>query len=397
MTSNFREYFSVLMAEVPDMEEDIRELLNLHDNKLYHQITLKLQDIFENPLINQKDFPYQIYQSYISPLSTKLNLLKLSQFAVHASKYLSEAQDSISFLKSENEKIKKLRCTPSEREEATLFIQMHIAQHYLESGSPSEAKVIVRDGVKSLKQMRNVDPSVSASVYYVNSLLDKESRSYSEYYRNSLLYLSYVAHDSLPEDFKVQLAFDIALAALLGEKIFSFGNLLQHPIVDSLKASPSTSWAFELLTTFNKGDLTHYDELCVRHQAALNAQADLVQHERRLREKITIMCLLNFVSSLPSDGRIVSYDSVSERTGLSADGVELLFMKAFSLDLIRGLIDEVDRNVKVTWVAPRVLTLEQVQGFKEQLDRFVCKVESASKSVDEEAIGIVSLCPTKHV
>lgn len=42
--------------------------------------------------------------------------------------------------------------------------------------------------------------------------------------------------------------------------------------------------------------------------------------------------------------------------------VELLVMKALSVGLVKGSIDEVDGRVHMTWVQPRVLDLQQVTG-----------------------------------
>lgn len=41
--------------------------------------------------------------------------------------------------------------------------------------------------------------------------------------------------------------------------------------------------------------------------------------------------------------------------------VELLVMKALSVGLIKGNIDEVDQKVQMTWVQPRVLDVQQVK------------------------------------
>ncbi|PWA39090.1 26S proteasome non-ATPase regulatory subunit 13 [Artemisia annua] len=48
--------------------------------------------------------------------------------------------------------------------------------------------------------------------------------------KNSLLYLAYTSVESLSDSFKLDLAFDLSLSALLGENIYNFGELLAHPI-----------------------------------------------------------------------------------------------------------------------------------------------------------------------
>ena len=51
---------------------------------------------------------------------------------------------------------------------------------------------------------------------------------------------------------------------------------------------------------------------------------------------------------------------VSEAHTALPTQVELLVMKALSVGLVKGSIDEVDRRVHMTWVQPRVLDLQQV-------------------------------------
>lgn len=49
--------------------------------------------------------------------------------------------------------------------------------------------------------------------------------------RSSMMYLAFISSDTLAYDFKLPLAVDIGLAALLGEGIYNFAQLLMHPIV----------------------------------------------------------------------------------------------------------------------------------------------------------------------
>ena len=54
-------------------------------------------------------------------------------------------------------------------------------------------------------------------------------------------------------------------------------------------------WLLQLLDAFHRGDMAGYDTLCQKHADVLNAMPSLVEHERLLKEKITIMCLLELI------------------------------------------------------------------------------------------------------
>jgi len=54
-------------------------------------------------------------------------------------------------------------------------------------------------------------------------------------------------------------------------------------------------WLYYILEAFNTGDLVRYQELCQVHKDALNAQPALVANERKLLEKINILCLMEII------------------------------------------------------------------------------------------------------
>ena len=150
------------------------------------------------------------------------------------------------------------------------------------------------------------------------------------------------------------------------------------------------AWLSDLLVCFNAGDIHEYHALCARHAALLNAQPALVEHERRLREKVTVMALLELVHELPAERRRVPLADVAARTKLPADGVEFLLMKALALHLIEGSVDQVEGVVAVTWVAPRVLTMPQVGALRSRLDAWLDKVGSAALQLEQEAVGVAA-------
>jgi 26S proteasome regulatory subunit N9 len=64
--------------------------------------------------------------------------------------------------------------------------------------------------------------------------------------------------------------------------------------------------------------------------------------------------------------------AIAAASNLPADEVELLAMRALSLKPIRGLIDQVDGTLRVTWVPPRVLQPAQIGLTKERLGTTWC-------------------------
>jgi 26S proteasome regulatory subunit N9 len=68
------------------------------------------------------------------------------------------------------------------------------------------------------------------------------------------------------------------------------------------------------------------------------------------------------------------------------------FLISFPLQvhLIKGVIDEVDSTVHVSWVQPRVLGIPQVKALRERLDAWVGKVHATLLSVEAETPDLVA-------
>lgn len=175
------EFLEELQGDFPDLAEDVAELANLYTRKLWHQLTLKLEACFETSAFNMGDIPIRLFQLFISDFAHKINFLKLAQFAVHTSKFFPSPSASIDFLNSVIAKLEELKMPKAA--EPVLFLRMHVAQHKLETGAAPECKVLIEAGKETLDTLSDVDPSVSAAVYYVTSLFHKSLGNFAEYYR----------------------------------------------------------------------------------------------------------------------------------------------------------------------------------------------------------------------
>ena len=160
-----------------------------------------------------------------------------------------------------------------------------------------------------------------------------------------------------------------------------------HPILDSL-VETEFEWIKDLLFAFNEGNIGKFDSL-VPH---LQKEPILQANYPFLRQKICLMALIETVFKRPAGDRILRFTEVAQDTQLPEEEVEHLLMKALSyvfsyqlihghnvrlwyrLKLIRGSIDQVSRTTQITWVQPRVLDRQQIDGLRDRLSGWCGRV-----------------------
>ena len=62
----------------------------------------------------------------------------------------------------------------------------------------------------------------------------------------------------------------------------------------------------------------------------------------------------------PANNKQLTFNEVALKTKLPENEVELLVMRALSLGLVKGSIDQIDKSIFIGWVQPRVLDISQV-------------------------------------
>jgi 26S proteasome regulatory subunit N9 len=63
----------------------------------------------------------------------------------------------------------------------------------------------------------------------------------------------------------------------------------------------------------------------------------------------------------------MSFHTIAKETKVRPDEIEHLIMKALSLGLIRGSIDQVDEIARINWVQPKVLDMKQIDNMRLRL------------------------------
>lgn len=168
--------------------------------------------------------------------------------------------------------------------------------------------------------------------------------------------------EDLTEEERLARAYDLSVAALVSDSIYNFGELLLHPILDSLTETPH-AWLRDLLFAFNRGDLTAYDVL-----AGNITKNRLLEHHRIfLYQKISLAALTEMVFHRPPHDRSLTFATISAETKVKPDEIEHLIMKALSLGLLKGSIDQVAQVAHINWVQPKVLDMKQIEAMRQRL------------------------------
>jgi 26S proteasome regulatory subunit N9 len=185
---------------------------------------------------------------------------------------------------------------------------------------------------------------------------------FAAYYKNCLLFLACVSINDLTTTERQSRAYDLAIAALVSDSIYNFGELLLHPILDTLSHTPH-AWLRDLLFAFNRGDLGAYDVLA----GNIGRNEFLEQHKTFLYQKISLSALTETVFRRPPHDRAMSFATISEQTKVHPNEIEHLIMKALSLGLLRGTIDQVSEIARINWVQPKVLDMKQIENMRGRL------------------------------
>ncbi len=187
-----------------------------------------------------------------------------------------------------------------------------------------------------------------------------------EFYAAALMYLSFTPLEDLSAEDRYVLATDVALAAICGEEIYNFGEVIATPILSALSGTPN-AWLYEIVMALHGGDIDQFNVVVDTYREQYAGQPALAGRHEMVKQKVVLLCLVNLVFERPAHDRQISFADIAHKTRIPLDQVEWVLMRAMSLGLVRGAVDEVEGVVNVTWVQPRVLDKRQLAMLCDQL------------------------------
>jgi len=316
----------------------------------------------------------EMYEKLIKDIEDRINVLVFAEMILVIADHMPDADRALHFL----EMIEK-KTQVSADVEASLCIGTSIAKRRIDKGDLATAKEQLAKYGSSMDQLDNVS-FVHATYYKVAAEYYKKTGQHADYYRSALRYLGCIelAEQLSPQE-QAERAADLCLAGILGEGIYNFGELLAHGILDSVKDT-ELQWLVDLLYAFNSGNIEKYNALSDKWKT----QADLAANETQLREKISLLSLMELVFQSPAGARGLPFATIAAKAQIPVEQVELLVMKALSLGIVKGSIDQVEEIAPLHWVQPRVLDKQQLEVIKGRIAEWETRVNETSKVVENQ-------------
>ncbi|XP_055505081.1 LOW QUALITY PROTEIN: 26S proteasome non-ATPase regulatory subunit 13-like [Leucoraja erinacea] len=349
----------------------------LYNKKLWHQLTVELLTFVQNTCFATGDGLIKLYENFIGEFEHRINPLSLVEIVLHVVRQMTDPNVALTFLEKTREKVKS-------SDEAVILCKTAIGALKLNVGDLPVTKKTIEEVDEMLTALPGIT-TVHGRFYDLSSKYYQIVGNYASYYRDALRFLGCIDIKDLPVAEHQERAFTLGLAGLLGEGVYNFGELLMHPVLESLRTTDK-QWLIDTLFAFNSGNVDRFQAL----KTCWGQQPDLRANELRLMQKIQLLCLMEMTFTRPANHRQLSFQEISLIAKVPVTEVELLVMKALSVGLVRGSIDEVDERVHMTWVQPRVLDLQQIKGMKERLDCWCEDVKNVALLVEHQAQDILT-------
>jgi len=378
MSAKVSSYLSTQQASADEETAAVfGKLEELYNKKLWHQLTLKTLDAVKLPHFSQTGKLKELYDNFLSDFEHRINPLALMEITMYTLRDIPDKDECVKFVEKIKEKIKG-------NKEASILAETALGNIYIRSRELPQVKRIIEATQSALDELDGVT-TVHSRFYELSSDFYKLQGDHANYYREALRFLGCIDVTQLPKDRQHERAYSLSLAALLGEGIYNFGELLAHPILDAVR-NTDKQWIVDLLYAFNSGDIAKFND----GAGLLQKQPDLANAAHKLKMKICLLCLMEMTFKRPSNNRRITFQEVADETKLPIGEIELLIMKALSLSLVRGSIDQVDQCVTMTWVQPRVLDISQISTMQKRLAHWCQDVKNMEMLVENKAHDILT-------
>lgn len=141
-----------------------------------------------------------------------------------------------------------------------------------------------------------------------------------DFYRAVLMYLAYTPVEDFSAEEKYVLATDMAIAAVVGEMVYNFGEVIATPILTCLQNTPN-QWIYNLVLAVHEGDIDKFNAVVADDSSNYSSQPALVRDHEAIKQKVVLVALMNLVYDKPAHERTISYSEIAKKVRIPLDQV----------------------------------------------------------------------------
>lgn len=401
------EHLSQMSVLKPQLSSQYNTISNLFFLKHWHQLTISILSFLSNPdtlfAISEPHLTNShvvLYEKVVLACDSKINPKSLAMIASKVADSLALQDNTAActiletLLKTKKErletsgtlyaksklvllKLKKVETLGADVSESHLLLQ--------------DISTALQDGAKVLKQLdsdtsANGDTSIHSAYYEASKAYRKLVGPPELFFREGMSFLNYTPLNSLSHNELFILATDLSLAALTGDGVFNFGEVVNDTPILSYLNNSENAWLMGLMKSMAAGNVSDFQNISESNSSEIQKHEVLVSRAGVVQEKITLLALVSMVFERPSAERTLNFTDIAREVCVNVDKVEWVIMRALSLGLIKGSMDQVDGTVTVTWVMPRVLDSTQLKGLAVRFGEWAGEVAKEKSLMMQETI-----------
>ena len=414
MTAGAVDHLETMASQHPDLATDYyTPMATFCRSKLWHQLTVKVTDFVTSPktVRSTTDGTHSylaLYDKVVLAVATKLNALSVAKIASHVANAMqpTDATAARAVLENLATQLKQQQqqlsgfggdSTPAAPSPALIFLQSKLVSLQLATANEQDTQLpslkTTLDGNKPLlsavDETNPATAAVHAAHYEASMAYYKLVGPPEAFYEQAMAFLQYAPPGTPNSTTNYhQLAVDLVLAALTGEGVYNLGQVEQNPILSVLKETPD-AWLVDLLHTCAAGDVTKFAQVSQQHASQIAAQPALTNRATAVQEKMKLIALVWLVFAKPPHERTLDFAEIAEALQVPVDQVEWVLMRAMSVKLVEGQLDQIDQTVNITWILPRVLNNQQMTDLAKRFDEWAESVKTTQTSVQQQAAPVL--------
>ena len=283
-------YLQGQISQSPELAETYGELLSLYENKQWHRLTHKLAAIVANRGVWKGENMVDLYRNFVSEFKARLNPVSLVEFGVTAANQLYPSRpykadelakaktflgEILSFLQEGSSKSTLLGAGAALCDNARFLCESEIFLFDVLGEKDAFGQQVLlqqlTERLQMLENLRSPEPVVQGSYYKCAAELHRAMGNHGEFYKTGLMYLVFTPFNNLASGSGIEWATDLSFAALLGDGIYNFGEILTNNVLACLQGTDK-EWLRKMLEVFNNGDIDGFQQLLKTEKSTIAAQ-----------------------------------------------------------------------------------------------------------------------------